>query len=136
MTPTLVDNKEMLASYVTDKEEISIIGEQVRGDLFVPTRLRPDARLEHSVVRYGSRTEEQMQLAGKEWGKHFKKAYVGFARILTNDIRDVHNLNVEHTPRPKWELLHSDIIDWFPEEPRYRIQAELVARKARFLRAS
>lgn len=130
---TRVENHEPLARYVTEEELSLIINEnQIKGDAFVPTpNLRRGNRLEKSVIRYGERTVDQMHEAGKTWASYFKKKYNGLLKVHAVAVREVNDLNIDHTPKG-WESLHSDIIKWFPEAPRFRIQAELIAQKSTF----
>jgi len=130
-----IKDHELLACYITEKDNLAINEGQVKGDIFVPTpNLQRSGKLETSVIRFGSRTLSQMQIAGKKWANDLKKLYIGLVQVSASSVREVEFLDIEHTPRKKWEPLHSDIVDWFPEAPRHRIQAELVARKSAFLK--
>ncbi|MBU4305622.1 MAG: hypothetical protein KJ893_08420 [Candidatus Omnitrophica bacterium] len=129
-----VQDNELLACYIIGEEDIVLNEGQVKGDVFVPTpNPQREKRLEKSVIRFGDRLLAQMHIAGKTWANSIKKPkpYIGLAKLLAIDVRKVFDLDIEHTPR-KWENLHSDIVKWRLDEPYYRIQAELIARKSSF----
>lgn len=131
---TFVDDRELLAFYVTDKQkEVQFSNNQVKGDFFLP---RPNYHrnnfLETSCVRYGNRSTNDMQNAGQSWARRYKKNFVGHVSLQAMIIRNVKPLDVNHTYR-NWEKLHSDVINWNEDEVYQRVQAEEIAQQKRYI---
>ena len=133
---TTINDNEQLAMYVED-EKIVINEGQIKGDFFVPT-INPNppnkGRLEKSVIRYGIRDLNQMINCGRQWAKYWRKSFTGIINLIVSDVRLIKELDVIHTPR-SWENLHSDIIGWDSNIVFQRVQAEDLARKAKYLKS-
>lgn len=131
---THVGDEELIARYIPQAKKIAFNKGQLKGDVFIPSVSRDrKKRFETSVVRYGDRSRSDMMECAHNWARSWNRSITGIAELQAKDIRKVKHLDIEHTPRKSWELLHADVIGWDLDAARQRVQAELLARTSQVI---
>lgn len=132
-----INNDEKLARYMVGEESLLLNQGQLKGDVFVPTFCIKHRRWETSVNRFAARSIEHMLSLGRKWAKRFRRKlkFVGLAEVTAGEVRGVSALELS-SAQDFSNQDHLDIVNWDSSEVRHRVQAELVARKARFRRAT